>query len=74
MDEKIGELALQAKIQMCSEARLQEFAELIIKECIIRVKNAPKHCAYTTYDLSMVDCAINTCVKELQEFLNESRT
>jgi hypothetical protein len=33
MNERIYELAVQAKIQMVSEPRLQEFAELIIKQC-----------------------------------------
>lgn len=32
MNERIKELAVQAKIQMVSEPRLQEFAELIIKD------------------------------------------
>jgi hypothetical protein len=34
MNERIYELAVQAKIQMVSEPRLQEFAELIVKECV----------------------------------------
>lgn len=33
MNERIYQLAVQAKIQMVSEPRLQEFAELIIREC-----------------------------------------
>lgn len=33
MNERIKELATQARIQMCSDERLQEFAELIIREC-----------------------------------------
>lgn len=33
MNEQIYKLAVQAKIQMVSEPRLQEFAELIIREC-----------------------------------------
>ena len=32
MNERLKELAIQAKIQMVSEPRLQEFAELIIKD------------------------------------------
>ena len=34
MNERIKQLAEEARIQMCSDARLQEFAELIIKECV----------------------------------------
>lgn len=33
MNERIMELAIRAKIQMVSEPRLQEFAELIVEEC-----------------------------------------
>jgi hypothetical protein len=34
MNETIKDLAVQAKIQMVSEPRLQEFAELIIRQCM----------------------------------------
>jgi hypothetical protein len=34
MNEKIKQLAIAAKLEHCvSHARLQEFAELIVKEC-----------------------------------------
>jgi len=33
MNERLKELAVQAKIQMVSEPRLEEFAELIINAC-----------------------------------------
>ena len=34
MNPKVKELATQARIQMCSDARLQEFAELIVDEIV----------------------------------------
>lgn len=34
MNDTIKQLAVMAKIQMVSEPRLQEFAELVAKECI----------------------------------------
>lgn len=34
MNERTKELAIQAKIQMVSEPRLDEFAKLIVQECI----------------------------------------
>lgn len=43
MNEKIKELAIQAKIQMVSEPRLQEFAQLIIAECIKIVEPSEYH-------------------------------
>lgn len=33
MNDLIKQLAEKARIQMCSDARLQEFAELIVDEC-----------------------------------------
>ena len=33
MNERIKELAVQARIHMCSEPRLQEFAQLVIDMC-----------------------------------------
>jgi hypothetical protein len=33
MNELVKQLAVQAKIQMVSEPRLQEFAELVAREC-----------------------------------------
>lgn len=34
MNPRFQELAKRARIQMCSDARLQEYAELIVRECI----------------------------------------
>ena len=41
MNERIYELAVQAKIQMVSEPRLQEFAELIIQEMLQTCEDHP---------------------------------
>ena len=43
MNERIYELAVQAKIQMVSEPRLQEFAELIVAECINMIEAEAKN-------------------------------
>ena len=47
MNELIKKLAEQARIQMCSDARLQEFAELIINECTTVVD---KHEPFNTWN------------------------
>jgi hypothetical protein len=47
MNEHLKELAIQAKIQMVSEPRLQEFAEFIIRECADIVINEGR---FTRYD------------------------
>jgi hypothetical protein len=43
------------------------FARLLINECIAVVKNTPKHCAYTTYDLDMVHCTIDKSVEAIKK-------
>ena len=40
MNEKLKEIAVKAQVEHCvSHVRLQEFAELIVKECISKVEN-----------------------------------
>lgn len=43
MNERIYEIAVKAKIQMVSEPRLQEFAELIVAECINMIEAEAKN-------------------------------
>ncbi len=38
MNERFKELAVEAKIQMVSEPRLQQFAELVVQECCMVLK------------------------------------
>jgi hypothetical protein len=71
MNEKIKEIAVQAKIQMVSEPRLTEFAELLIKECIDSVnETAVTELTFTTYDMSMVQGTKQRCVKSIKEKFN----
>lgn len=43
MNKRIQELTVQARIQMCSDARLQEFAELVIKDCANYIRETYDH-------------------------------
>lgn len=67
MKEKIKEIAVQAMIQMVSEPRLEQFADLIIKECITaleEVKNFPA----TTYERDMTDAeTVDKCVQAIKD-------
>ena len=74
INEKIKQLAVQAKIQMVSEPRLQEFADLIVLACIDAVKNTGQQCALTTYDLNMVTCTIQKSVEALEQTFNIKKT
>lgn len=68
MNEKIKEIAVLAKIQMVSEPRLKEFAELLIKECIESVKDADtRPFVYTTFDKSLSDACKESCVKSIKQ-------
>jgi hypothetical protein len=58
MNERLKKLAEQAQVEHCvSHVRLQEFADLIIKDVIDEIANAQtQHCAFTTYDLGITSC------------------
>lgn len=62
MQKRLTELAVQAKIAMVSEPRLQAFADLIVNDLAEAVEETGKQCAYTTHDLGVVDCTIAKCV------------
>ena len=69
------ELAIQAKIGMINEPRLQEYGMLIIEECIKVLKNehSVKHCAYTTFQLDMVECTVEKAEQAIRtHFKDES--
>jgi hypothetical protein len=58
MNERTKQLAKLAQVEHCvSHVRLQEFADLIIKDVILEVGSAKtQHCALTTHDLGIVSC------------------
>ena len=58
MNERLKQLAISAQVEHCiSHVRLQEFAELIIKDVINEIGCANmQHCAITTHDLGVVNC------------------
>ena len=58
MNPRLKQLAKQAQVEHCiSHVRLQEFADLIIKDVIDEIGNAnAQHCAITTHDLGTVNC------------------
>jgi leucyl aminopeptidase (aminopeptidase T) len=73
MQKRLTELATQAKIGMVSEPRLQQYADLIIEECInvLKTENSVKHCAYTTYQLSIVECTVEKAEKAIRNHFKE---
>ena len=73
MNERIKELLEQAGVKyviMPKDTVYEKFAELIINECITAVKNTPKHCAYTTFQESIVDCTVDMSVQSIKQHFN----
>jgi len=58
MNERTKQLAKIAQLEHCvSHDRLQEFANLIIKDVILEIGSSKiQHCALTTHDLGVVNC------------------
>ena len=73
MQKRLRELAIQANIGMVSESRLQEYATLIMEECInvLKTENNVKHCAYTTFQLGIVECTIEQAEKAIRNHFKE---
>ena len=69
MNERIKKIALEC-YNPYSNFDQQKFAELIINECITAVKNTPKHCAYTTFQESIVDCTVDMSVQSIKQHFN----
>jgi hypothetical protein len=62
MNDRIRELAVQARIQMVSEPRLQEFSELIVRDILQIINDTVNYnnCVYTTYDKNIADCTAHS--------------
>jgi hypothetical protein len=73
MNKKFRELSKQARIQMASDARLQEFGELIVQECINAVEQTDRTHAYTTFDLSLIDATIARSKKSIINHFNKDQ-
>ena len=80
MNERIDKLMVKAGAYFGGEGvdynnfDPKKFAELIIQECIEAVENTPTHCAYTTFQLGIVECTIDKSVETLYNHFNKQRT
>jgi len=64
MNERIKELAIEAKLEHCvSHARLQDFAERIVKECAGIVENMSP--GYQDYRNQIEDAFRDDCVNTI---------
>lgn len=71
MNEKIKEIVLQAGGSHYPEVGgelLQQFARLLINECIESVNSADmRHMTYTTFDLGQATAYKESCVKSIKQ-------
>jgi hypothetical protein len=80
MNERTRELAELAGFKPDVSGRwlpadsFEKFVDMLIDECIEVVAHSPTHCASTTYQLSLVECAIRQCADELRKFKNGQET
>jgi len=73
VNERIRELAEQAGyttdmfgVGHWDMSECKKFAELLLREAIDIIEKAPtQHCAYTTYDKTVVDCAVQKIITAL---------
>lgn len=73
MNKIFRELSKQARIHMASDARLQEFGELIVAECIKAVEQTERSHAHTTFDLSLIDATIQSSIKSISNHFNKDQ-
>lgn len=73
MNKIFRELSQLARIQMASDARLQEYGELIVQECLRAIDETPRTHAYTTFDLSLVDATIAKSKESIINHFNKDQ-
>jgi hypothetical protein len=49
---------------------VETLATTIVNECITAVQNTPKHCAYTEFQVSIVDCTVDLSVQSIKQYFN----
>lgn len=75
MNERINLLAEQCNISKLVDSwEYEKFAELLLLECIELIETTPRHCAFTTYDLSTVECTIQKASERLHNYYGIQRT
>lgn len=74
MKNKIKQLALAAGGSTYPEVGgkiLERFAELMLEECVVAIKNTGVQCAHTTQDLPVVQCTIDQSIHALREHFED---
>jgi hypothetical protein len=65
VNERIKKLIIEC-YSPYAQFEQEKFAELLLREAIDVIETAPtQHCVYTTYDKSIVDCAVQKIITAL---------
>lgn len=74
MNERIKELITETGTDCSGKwmtvGNVELIATAVINECITAVENTPKHCAYTTFQESIVDCTVEMSVQSIKQHFN----
>ena len=70
IEQLVQEVKTDTSGRWVDASELPVLAEKIVRECMDIVKQTPKHCAHTTYDLSIVDCTIEKSVDTMLGHFN----
>jgi hypothetical protein len=74
MNERIQEIASEVGFKTDVSGRwlpsdsFEKFVDTLLDECIKVVSQSPTSCAFTTFDLGVVECTIKKCTEELRKF------
>lgn len=74
MNERIQEIASEVGFKTDVSGRwlpsdsFEKFVDTLLDECIKVVAQSPTSCAFTTFDLGVVECTIKKCTEELRKF------
>lgn len=74
MNERIQEIANEVGFKTDVSGRwlpsdsFEKFVDTLLDECIKVVAQSPTSCAFTTFDLGVVECTIRKCTEELKKF------
>jgi hypothetical protein len=72
MQKRLYELAKEAGYAEPNLApRMQKIVDLVIAECIVAIESTPKHCAFTTHDLGIVECTIAKTIETVKLHFKE---
>ena len=70
IEQLVREVKTDTSGRWVDTSELPLLTEKIVRECMDVVKQTPKHCAHTTYDLGIVNCTIEKSVDTMLGHFN----